>query len=76
MHEKVILERKFIIEAAVVRIMKARQTIIHNDLVSEVMRLVRFPLDVNVLKTRIENLIDMEYMRHDEKDKNTYHYIA
>ena len=56
--------------------MKARQTILHNDLVSEVMRLVRFPLDVSVLKQRIENLIDLEYMRLDDKDKNIYHYIA
>jgi FAD synthase len=49
-HEKVIMERKFIIEAAVVRTMKARQTLQHNDLVTEVIRLVRFPLDISVLK--------------------------
>ncbi len=45
-HEKVIMERKFIIEAAIVRTLKARQTLHHNDLVSEVVRLVRFPLDI------------------------------
>jgi hypothetical protein len=44
------MERKFIIEAAIVRTMKSRQTLQHNDLVSEVVRLVRFPLDIAVLK--------------------------
>jgi hypothetical protein len=70
------MERKFIIEAAIVRTMKARQTLHHNDLISEVMRLVRFPLDIAVLKQRIESLIESEYMKHDDKDKNTYNYIA
>jgi hypothetical protein len=45
-HDKILQDRKCIIDAAIVRTMKARRTVIHNDLVTEVIRLVRFPLDI------------------------------
>ncbi len=76
MHEKVIQDRKYLIDAAVVRTMKARVKLSHNDLVTEVVRLVRFPLDISILKQRIEILIDGDYMRRDDKDTNIYHYVA
>jgi hypothetical protein len=45
-HERVLSDRKFMIDAAIVRTMKARRTVPHNELVTEVIRLVRFPLDI------------------------------
>ena len=69
-------DRKYLIDAAVVRTMKARRTVTHTDLVTEVVRLVRFPLDIPVLKQRIEQLMESEYMKRDEKEFSLYHYIA
>lgn len=74
--EKVIMDRRFLIDAAIVRTMKARQTLGLNDLIAEVVRLVRFPLDNKTLKQRLEHLIEGEYMRRDEKDHSTFHYVA
>jgi len=48
--DKVIHDRKFLVDAAVVRTMKSRVKIHHNGLVEEVIRLVRFPLDIGLLK--------------------------
>eukprot|EP00347_Sterkiella_histriomuscorum_P013206 403365600 len=75
-HDKVLQDRKYLIDAAVVRTMKARRTVPHNDLITEVIRLVRFPLDIQGFKQRVEHLIETEYMRRDEKEFNVYHYIA
>ena len=56
--------------------MKTKRTVPHNELVQEVIRLVRFPLDIPMLKQRIEQLIEGDYMTRDEKEHNVYHYVA
>lgn len=48
--------------------MKARRKVLHVDLITEVIRLVRFPLDIQTMKQRIEYLIDGEYMVRDEHE--------
>jgi hypothetical protein len=75
-HEKVIQDRKFLIDAAVVRTMKARKLLKQNELVAEIVKIVRFPLDIQVLKQRIENLIFGDYMKRDEQDRTLFHYVA
>lgn len=55
--ERVLAERKFLIDAALVKTMKTRNTLNHRDMVQEVMSLVRFPLEVSALNTRLEHLI-------------------
>lgn len=45
-HEKVLNDRKYLIDAAVVRTMKARKTVPQTELFEEVIRLVRFPMDI------------------------------
>jgi hypothetical protein len=74
--DKVIHDRKFLVDAAIVRTMKARTKLAYNDLVSEVIRLVRFPLDISLMKQRIEDLIDKEYMSRDPKELSVFHYVA
>jgi len=69
-------DRKYLIDAAVVRTLKARKTISHTDLFQEVSRILRFPLDNDMLKARIDYLLDAEYMERDGKAENVYHYIA
>ena len=74
--DKVIHDRKYQVDAAIVRTMKARIKLSYNDLVSEVIRLVRFPLDITLMKQRIEDLIDKDYMSRDPKEPSVFHYVA
>ena len=74
--DKVIHDRKFLVDAAIVRTMKARTKLAYNDLVSEVIRLVRFPLDISLMKQRIEDLIDKDYMCREAKELGVFHYVA
>ena len=70
--------RKFELNAAIVRILKSRQQIHHNDLIAEIVKqlLNRFqPLTI-MMKQRIEDLIDKEYLRRDSEERNLYHYVA
>ncbi|KAL2870988.1 cullin family protein [Aspergillus lucknowensis] len=71
-------ERGASIEAAVVRIMKQRKTLVHSNLISEVLGQLsaRFVPDVNMVKRRIESLIDREYLERIAEDPPTYGYVA
>lgn len=70
--------RKIEVNAAIVRIMKSRQTITHNDLLAELIKQLRNrfqPLTL-LIKQRIEDLIEKEYLKRDDDDKTVYHYVA
>lgn len=70
-------DRGVVIEAAVVRIMKARKTLQHQQLVGEVLtQLAFFKPDPKVVKRRIEALIDREYLERDPDQPNVYRYLA
>ncbi|KAI4216881.1 MAG: hypothetical protein LQ351_000830 [Letrouitia transgressa] len=72
-------ERGHTIEAAIVRTMKQRKELTHQNLVSEVIQQLtaRFPPDVTSLKKRIESLIEREYLeRIEERDPPAYRYLA
>jgi cullin 1 len=70
-------DRSVAIEAAVVRIMKARKTLLHQTLVAEVLaQLAFFKPNPKVIKRRIEALIDREYLERDPDTPNTYKYLA
>ncbi|KAI9840725.1 MAG: Cullin-3 [Sclerophora amabilis] len=68
-----------IIEAAVVRIMKQRKELPHQNLVTEVIAQLssRFMPDVLMVKRRIESLIEREYLeRIEESERPAYRYLA
>lgn len=71
-------ERRHLVEAAIVRIMKTRKTLHHNDLIAEVTKQlsVRFVAPPQFIKKRIEGLIEREYLERSENDHRLYHYVA
>ncbi|XP_039764189.1 cullin-3 isoform X1 [Pararge aegeria] len=75
---KVDEDRKHEIEAAIVRIMKARKKMAHTLLVAEVTEQLRarfLPSPV-IIKKRIEGLIEREYLARTPDDRKVYTYVA
>ena len=71
-------DRRHLLEAAIVRIMKARKQLNHNDLVAEATRQLsgRFVPPPQFVKKRVESLIEREYLERDENDRRVYRYVA
>lgn len=76
--KKVDEDRKHEIEACIVRIMKSRRRLNHNQLVSEVVEQLskRFQPSPVVIKKRIEGLIEREYIKRADEDRKIYVYLA
>ena len=75
--KKVEEDRTIAIEAAIVRIMKARKTLEHQQLLSEVLaQLSFFNPNPRVVKKRIEGLIDREYLERSPDNTGVYNYLA
>ena len=75
--KKVEEDRTIAIEAAIVRIMKARKTLQHQQLLSEVLaQLSFFSPNPRVVKKRIEALIDREYLERSADNPGVYNYLA
>lgn len=71
--------RKFVIEAAIVRIMKQRKTLSHANLISETIRQLsaKFSPEVAMIKLAIESLLEREYVERAEAvEPPTYNYLA
>lgn len=74
--EKVLNERQYIIDAAIVRIMKSRKRLSHAQLISESLSQIQFSLQPIDIKKRIENLIERDYLNRDESDRSIYNYVS
>jgi len=77
-HELVMKQREFEVEAAMVRVMKARNRLDWNQLQIEVINILknRFNPDSKMLKKRLESLIDRKFMERDENDPKIIIYIS
>ncbi|CAM4808242.1 unnamed protein product [Rotaria magnacalcarata] len=69
-------DRKFYLQAVIVRIMKARKKLKHNSLIEEVITQSkqRFSPSIQIIKKCIEILIDKQYLERSSSDE--YSYIA
>lgn len=74
--EAVSRDRLYLMDAVLVRIMKARKTILHQQLIPQVLEQIKFHSQPSDIKKRIESLIEREYMERDAKDRNRYNYLA
>ncbi|XP_039013898.1 cullin-1-like [Hibiscus syriacus] len=76
--EDVDKDRRYAIEAAIVRIMKSRKVLGRQQLVSEcVEQLSRmFKPDIKAIKKRIEDLITRDYLEREKENPNTLRYLA
>ncbi|KAF8204573.1 Cullin [Pholiota molesta] len=71
-------DRKYVIQATIVRIMKARKTMKNQALIQEVISQIsqRFAPKIPDIKKAIETLLEKEYMERVEGSKDQFAYIA
>jgi cullin 3 len=71
-------DRRHLVEAAIVRIMKARKALHHNDLIAEVTKQlsIRFNPSPQFIKKRVESLMERDYLTRAEDDRRVYMYVA
>jgi cullin-4 len=75
-HADVHRDRQYQIDAAIVRIMKARKKLSHNLLLSELFGQLKFPAIPVDIKKRVESLIERDYLCRDETNPSIYNYVA
>ncbi|KAK2577246.1 hypothetical protein KPH14_003390 [Odynerus spinipes] len=77
-HRSVDDDRKLYLQAAIVRIMKSRKLLRHNQLVQEVLgqSKVTFAPSIGMIKKCIEALIDKQYIERTPNSADEYSYVA
>jgi cullin 1 len=77
-HETVVEDRRHAIEAAIVRVMKQHKILEHQMLIMEVSKLCNpvFKPEPRAIKSRIEELINREYLQREEGSSSCYKYLA
>lgn len=76
--EDVDKDRRYAIDAAIVRTMKSRKVLQHQQLVLEVVQQLSrmFKPDFKLIKKRIEDLIAREYLERDKDNPQLFKYLA
>ncbi|XP_073283891.1 cullin-1-like isoform X2 [Primulina huaijiensis] len=76
--EDVDKDRRYAIDASIVRIMKSRKVLGHQHLVLECVEHLSsmFKPDFKAIKKRIEDLITRDYLERDEENPNLFKYLA
>ncbi|KFK42683.1 hypothetical protein AALP_AA1G026300 [Arabis alpina] len=76
--EDVDRDRRYAIDASLVRIMKSRKVLDHQQLVSECVEhnSRMFKPDIMMIKKRIEELINRDYLERDNENRSILKYVA
>ncbi|XP_008802121.1 cullin-1-like [Phoenix dactylifera] len=76
--EDVDKDRRYAIDASIVRIMKSRKVLGHQQLVMECVEQLNrmFKPDFKAIKKRIEDLITRDYLERDKDNPNVFRYLA
>eukprot|EP01069_Polyplicarium_translucidae_P008494 Polyplicarium_translucidae@DN3228_c0_g1_i2.p1 len=71
-------DRKQLVEACVVRIMKSRKQLSHVELLAEVARHLqdRFQPAPSLIRQRVDHLISRDYIERHPSDRKIYKYLA
>ena len=71
-------ERRYLTEAAIIRVMKTKKELEHHELVGQVMGQLaaRFRADSRAVKKCIDDLINRDYMKRSEQSAGVYQYVA
>jgi len=77
-HRSVDEERRYLIQAAIIRIMKTKKQLAHQELVGQVMEQLaaRFKADSRTIKKCIDDLINRDYMKRCDHSTSSYQYVA
>ncbi|KAK4586764.1 hypothetical protein RGQ29_023789 [Quercus rubra] len=76
--EDVDKDRRYAIDASIVRIMKSRKVLGHQQLVMECVEQLgcMFKPDLKAIKKRIDDLITRDYLERDKDNPNLFRYLA
>jgi cullin 4 len=75
-HDRVLQDRQYQVDAAIVRIMKSRKSIQRQVLFGELAQQLRFSVTTEMVNKRLGSLIERDYLEVDETDSTRLTYLA